>query len=369
MIKRIAALATLSALLAQPAVGHAQRPKPDAPASSTPSSLYTVRNVDPAVLAEAVGAHFQGRAKISVVPGSNHLLISGNNPGAVADLSKLLGELDQRPKTIEIEVVLAEIVQKKGDGGDQAAPDLTGPTADLTAKLDALGKGASVQRFKLTTTEGLPTSVTSGGNKPYVTGTTILAGNPFTGGERGGDGPASINPDGSVTRGAGAGTAGPGNRAGAGAGGRGGAGGGGLGGGAAGAAGGGPPPKDGFAGPGGGGRAAGGGPGIGARVQRSISYHQSGTTIKATARAVTDNAVVVDLNLNDSGLKTPESGDEHPSFDNSTLTTTLTIPPGRVVTAQTVNKDGKAGRTVTLVLVTARVVEPGAKTDKTPGVR
>ncbi|OWK37749.1 secretin N-terminal domain-containing protein [Fimbriiglobus ruber] len=363
MIKRIAALATLGALLAQPTVGHAQRPnKPDATASSsTPSSLYTVRNVDPAALAEAVGAHFQGRAKISVVPGSNHLLISGSSPGTVADLGKLLGELDQRPKTIEVEVVLAEIVQKKGDGGDQAAPDLAGPAAELTAKLDALGKGASVQRFKLTTTEGLPTSVTSGGNRPYVTGTTIVAGGPFGGGA--GDGPASINPDGSVTRGAGAGTAGPGNRAGAGAGGAGrGVTGGGF-------AGGGPAAKDGPGGPGGGGRAAGGGPGIGARVQRSISYHQSGTTIKATARAVTENAVVVDLNLNDSGLKAPESGDEYPAFDSSTLTTTLTIPPGRVVTAQTVNKDGKAGRTVTLVLVTARVVEPGAKADKTPGVR
>ena len=38
----------------------------------------------------------------------------------------------------------------------------------------------------------------------------------------------------------------------------------------------------------------------------------------------------------------------------------LTVPPGRAVVAQAIRKDGKQGKGVTLVIVTARVVEAGA---------
>jgi hypothetical protein len=41
-------------------------------------------------------------------------------------------------------------------------------------------------------------------------------------------------------------------------------------------------------------------------------------------------------------------------MDNGTLTTRLSIPAGKTVTAQSVRTDGKTGTTLSLVLVTAK---------------
>lgn len=108
--------------------------------------------------------------------------------------------------------------------------------------------------------------------------------------------------------------------------------------------------------PGGGGR--GGFPGGGAPVQRSVSYRPLGATVKVTAWAGADGSAAVDLSVQDTSLK-PGEGDDAPSFESGTLTTKLTVPAGRAVVAQAVRRDGKAGRAVTLVIVTAKVLDPG----------
>jgi type II secretory pathway component GspD/PulD (secretin) len=97
-------------------------------------------------------------------------------------------------------------------------------------------------------------------------------------------------------------------------------------------------------------------------VQRSITYHQVGTTVKATSRVAADNSVSVDLKVEDTGIKTAEATDDAagaaaPGFENANLTTRVSVPPGQAVVAQAIRRDGKAGKTVTLVIVTARVVE------------
>ena len=46
---------------------------------------------------------------------------------AVEEVEKLLGELDRAPRTVEVEVILAEIPAKKGDTKEVADIDLSGP--------------------------------------------------------------------------------------------------------------------------------------------------------------------------------------------------------------------------------------------------
>jgi hypothetical protein len=48
-----------------------------------------------------------------------------------------------------------------------------------------------------------------------------------------------------------------------------------------------------------------------------------------------------------------------PAFETGTLTTRVSVPNGQAVTAQAVRTDAKASMGVTLVIVTATVIEPG----------
>ena len=249
------------------------------------SHLYVVKNGDPMALADVLTKYFKGDAEVLVVPpgSGNALLISGTS-NATKEVVKLLEELDRKPKMIEIEIVLAEISPKKSDGKDTAEFDFSGP--DVLAKLEALGKAGlvgSIQRIKLTASEGQPISSTIGGNKPETS---------------------------AVARGPG-----------------------------------------GFA----------GGP-----AQRSVTYQSVGTTVRTTARIGIGNAISLDLDLKDSQVKGAEAGDEAsvPSFDNTTLTTKLNLPVGRAVLAQGVRVEAKSGRSATVVIVTARIADPIAASNK-----
>jgi len=101
-----------------------------------------------------------------------------------------------------------------------------------------------------------------------------------------------------------------------------------------------------------------GGGGGGPVMQRSITYHQVGTTVKMTPRIGSENAIALELNLQDSKTRAAEEESSAPSFDSSTLTTKLSIPAGKSVVAQTARTERKAGPTVSVVIVSARVVPP-----------
>jgi type II secretory pathway component GspD/PulD (secretin) len=247
-------------------------PKPVSPAQTkTERTHYVVRHADPVVLADAVGKHFKGEADVLAAPaGSGNAVLVSGSPTAVAEVVKLLAQLDRKPATVEVEVVLLEVAPKK-----DTEPDLSG---DARTKMEALikaGQATAVQRIKLTTTEGNPVTTTTGGSKPYVSGAVIPAG--------------------------------PGGRP----------------------------------------------------AQRSIMYHNVGTTVKLTARVGADEAIAVDLDIRDSKVRQPDVADESGavSMDNSTLTTKVNVPPGKGVAAQAVRTDGKSGTTLAYVVVLARVVE------------
>jgi len=114
----------------------------------------------------------------------------------------------------------------------------------------------------------------------------------------------------------------------------------------------------------GGGRAAPGGFGGGGPVaQRAITYHTVGTTVKLTARVGSEDTVALELSVQDSRVRPADPGDEGGAagFETASLSTKLNVPAGKAVFAQTVRTDGKAGASVSVVVVTARVVPSGQK--------
>src|SRR5262245_54036534 len=104
------------ALLALPAAALAD----EKPAAKTQRALYTVRHGNAPAMAEALAKHFKGEADISVLPGNTitALLVSGP---ATAEAVKLLEELDRAPKSVAVEVIVAEVFTKKVDDAKQPA--------------------------------------------------------------------------------------------------------------------------------------------------------------------------------------------------------------------------------------------------------
>ena len=273
-MKRVAALTLFCGiLLLNPGTAQDQKSAPPDPVpSKTQRAHYVVKNGDAALMAEMVGLHFKGDANL--IAGNGTILISGA-PAVVPDVVKLLEQLDRKPRTIEVEITIAEVPANK-DGTEPNPADIL---------KDALGKTVGQgQRIKLVAVEGQPVTSVTGGNKPYVSGTT---------------------------------------------------------------------------------RPGGFGKGDGV-VQKSITYQQVGTTVKLTAHVGSDDGVALDLDLKDSRMKPPEAGDESgaATFENATLSTKLSVPAGKAVVAQTVRVEGKMGATLSVVIVTARVVEPGASLPK-----
>lgn len=270
-MKRFATLALFCGVLAlHPGTAQDQKTSPPAPTPPKPQrALYTVRHGDALALAEVVGAHFKGEATVIAAPaGSGHAVLVSGSAAAVPEVVKLLEQLDRKPRTVEVEITIAELPAAK-DGKEPAPADLAAALKD--------GKG---QRIKLTAVEGQQVTTVTGGNKPYVSGAV--------------------------------------------------------------------------AGPGGFGK---GGP------QRSVTYQPVGTTVKMTPRIGADSAVALELNVSDSKVRQSDAGDEvgAPTMENNTLTTKLNVPAGRSVVAQSVRTETKAGAVVSLVVVTARVVEENPK--------
>lgn len=268
-MKRFAALTLFCGILALNP-GTAQDPKT---ADSKPRrAVYTVVNGDAPTLAEVVGEHFKGEAAVIAAPG-NTLLVSGT---AVPEVLKLLEQLDKKPRTVEVEVTVAEVPAKEWKDGEGKIEDLL---------KDATGKPAPGQRVKLTAVEGQAVSTQSGGTKPFVDGVRAA--------------------------------------------------------------------------PGGGGGF--GGKGGAAPLTRSISYRDVGTTVKMTARVGADDTVAVELSVQGSRVRAVDAGDETAvaAVETGSLATKLNVPAGKAVVAQAVRTDGKDGGTVSVVIVTARVVPDG----------
>ena len=129
MTTRLAGLILLGGLLAATSGTRAQDPsKPDDPPRLVTPKLvapaqgkverthYVVRHADPVALADAVSKHFKGEADVLAAPaGSGNAVLVSGSPAAVADVVKLLTQLDWKPATVEVEVILLEVNSKEKD--------------------------------------------------------------------------------------------------------------------------------------------------------------------------------------------------------------------------------------------------------------
>jgi hypothetical protein len=248
----------------------AEAPKPQAEPQTPRRAIYAVQHGDAAAMANVVGKLFKGEVDVLAAPTGNAILVGGR-PAAVDEALKMIESLDRAPRSVEVEITLAELPKK--DGAELTPAEL--------AKAADLAKAGGGQRITLVAVEGQPVTSTTGGNKPVVSGMAGGGFNPADGG-RGGGGP----------------------------------------------------------------------------VRRMISYQSVGTTVQMTARIGEKDAILLDLTVQDSKVRPPDAADDTgaTSIDNVSLATRLNIPAGKTVVARTVRTDGKAGATVAVVVVTAKVV-------------
>lgn len=272
-MKRLAALTLLAGILLLNS-GSAQDRNPTPPGPTAAKLLrthYAVRHADPLTLAEVVGTHFKGDATLIAAPsGSGSAVLISGTPATVSEVVKLLEQLDKKPRTVEVEITLAELPMKK-DGKELTAVEL--------ATAEALVKDGKGQRVKLVAVEGREVMSQIGGNRPIVSSSVVA-----------------------------------------------------------------------------GGFGKGGNPPV---AQRSINYQPVGMTVKMTPRIGADNAVTVELSVQESRVRQAEANDEvgAATIENNTLSTKLNILAGRSVIAQSVRSETKAGAIVSVIILTAKVVD------------
>jgi type II secretory pathway component GspD/PulD (secretin) len=108
----------------------------------------------------------------------------------------------------------------------------------------------------------------------------------------------------------------------------------------------------------------------------SVNYHPVGTSVSLTSHITAEKTVRLELAVEDSRAAFPEDGAEGgpdekghpvrlPDFVQAKLNTKLDLPPGQALVAKGVKTTSKSGsQAQTLVIVTARVVEPVAGGEK-----
>jgi type II secretory pathway component GspD/PulD (secretin) len=178
------AAGALTLLLGLAVLAAADPPAPAKDDAGNKRLIYIVKHGVAKDLAAVLGEHLKGVAEIQALPDatSNCLLINAS-PSALDEVVKVLEQLDRRPQTVSIEIVIAEIGKKAE--GEKTAPaedvdekDFTGTIADVNSRVEALQKKgiiSGVKRLQLTAVEGLSASVSVGENKPYVTGMNHVA--------------------------------------------------------------------------------------------------------------------------------------------------------------------------------------------------
>jgi type II secretory pathway component GspD/PulD (secretin) len=130
-------------------------------------------------LAKALSAHFKGVAEVETLPEPNgNILLLRVDPAAFDEVVKLLGMLDRPPRTIAVDVWIADVPLGKGDKPKEEIDEkeLTGTADAIEAKLRALqrkGQIESVKRIQMTALENQTASLLLGESKPYTVGVTV----------------------------------------------------------------------------------------------------------------------------------------------------------------------------------------------------
>jgi type II secretory pathway component GspD/PulD (secretin) len=151
----------------------------DKAAEKSKRIAYVVKYGSAKDLAKVLGEHLKGAADVEALPeSSSNVLLIRATPAVFPEVVKLLEVLDRRPRLVAVEVWVAEVLpgDKKAEALDTKA--LTGPAADVLAKVDALrnqGRVGDIKRLEVTTVENQSAHAHLGQTKPLVMGVTTTA--------------------------------------------------------------------------------------------------------------------------------------------------------------------------------------------------
>jgi hypothetical protein len=110
-------------------------------------------------------------------------------------------------------------------------------------------------------------------------------------------------------------------------------------------------------------------------VSRVITYRDTGTNIRITPRVDAENGITLNLEVQDARLHVPEDGIELGKDENGTpvrateiilakLDAKISVRSEQAIAAEGVTTDSKSGKAQTLIIVSARILESGAKSSK-----
>jgi general secretion pathway protein D len=145
--------------------------------------VYDVKHAPAKDLAELLTKLYKSDPAVQALsaPAGNALVLSAP-AGTMDEVVELLRRLDRRPRTVVVEVLVAEVTPRKGEEGKRAPPakelnerELMGSAEDVVGKLHNLqqkGLIGGLKRFRLTAAENQAGSLQVGENRPTTTGTT-----------------------------------------------------------------------------------------------------------------------------------------------------------------------------------------------------
>src|SRR5437870_1030868 len=136
------------------------------PAPSQKRTIYAIKHGSASDLAVALSAFFKGEVEVQAIVSPENCLLLGGKPAAIDEATAVLSRLDRRPRSLIIEVVIAEAAKKSEDGkaeagsGELNVGTFTGPADSVLAKVQTLrmkGQLARAKRIRLSVLENQTT--------------------------------------------------------------------------------------------------------------------------------------------------------------------------------------------------------------------
>ncbi len=125
------------------------------PVPSLKRTVYAVKHGSAVELAGALSAFFKADVEVQAIVSPDNCLLLSGKPDAIDEATALLSRLDRRPRSLIIEVVIAEAAKKgavEAESGELTVGTFTGPAESVLAKVQTLrmkGQLARVKRIRL----------------------------------------------------------------------------------------------------------------------------------------------------------------------------------------------------------------------------
>jgi hypothetical protein len=136
------------------------------PVPSQKRTVYAVKHGSASDLAGALSAFFKGDVEVQAIVSPDNCLLLSGKPSAIDEATAVLSRLDRRPRSLIIEVVIAEAAKKGEDANAEAGSGelnvgtFTGPADSVLAKVQTLrmkGQLVRVKRIRLSALENQTT--------------------------------------------------------------------------------------------------------------------------------------------------------------------------------------------------------------------